>query len=93
MLYDMKKIDVIKTNVLIEITEVVDTKVGSIFIPPTAQGKDNPIFQGVVHKVGASCSEDIAKGDKVLFDITQSVNFDKVFAICPEEFILAKFKG
>ncbi len=92
MLYNMEKVNVIKTNVLIEITERLEAKVGSIYIPPAAQGKKGKVWQGVVHKTGTECEEDLKIGEKVLFDISQSTNFDNIFAICPEEFIIAKLK-
>lgn len=87
---DMDKIEVLHDNVLIEITQPKEDKVGSIYIPLPAQGKDDPAWEGVVHKTGAECEEDLKIGDKVIFNISYSENLNDVCVVCPEEHIVAK---
>lgn len=88
MEYDMDKINVIHDMVLIEVTERIISKRGSIYIPESAQKKDNPVFEGVVHKTGLECEEGLKIGEKVLFNMAKAHNFEDIFVVCPEEHIL-----
>lgn len=92
MEFDMSGIEVLHDNVLIEVTEPRKEKVGSIYLPEKSQNKKERVWEGVVHKIGQECEEKLKVGDKVIFDMAQSENFNEVFVICKEENIFAKIK-
>lgn len=89
----------LKNNVLIEIVEKKEDKIGNIFIPDIANTREATgetfLIRGIIHKFGSKCKSDIKIGSEVYFNALRSnavseqenlvvCDYDDIFAVISE---------